>query len=523
MKNVVRFRLDILGRVFADIVTLSLCTCTAILLQFLVLETSSQTRWQTAVQYFLPSICVVLPVGISVFALLGLYTRTRGYPMWSKIIGVSQAVAVSFILVGLARIFLAPLGLLPGRSIIFAWLFTWAVTLTGRMWARFWSYLVLTDNNPPAVLVHKVQERSVLLIGGAGYIGSALLPQLLTRGYKVRLVDSFVYGDQPIAEWIGHKQLEIFRADFRQVDKIVEAMQGMGSVIHLGAIVGDPACALNEELTIEVNLVATRMIAEVAKGEGVSRFLFASTCSVYGRSDATLDETSPLNPVSLYARSKIACEQVLLGLGDNSFSPIILRFGTIYGLSGRTRFDLVVNLLAAKALVDGEMTVFGSDQWRPFVHVQDAAWAVLLALNANPSRSRKTILNVGSDEQNLTLGDVGRMILQVVPSAKLRYIEHGVDKRNYRVNFRRIREELGFEPKWSIEEGIEQVLDAVRTGRVTDYLDPKYSNVKFLTEDGRDMLKVQNGWAHELIYKPWFHDVEGVGAVIGSETMQNLA
>jgi nucleoside-diphosphate-sugar epimerase len=159
-------------------------------------------------------------------------------------------------------------------------------------------------------------------------------------------------------------------------------MQDVDVVIHLGAIVGDPACALDEELSIEVNLMATRMIAEVAKGSGINRFLFASTCSVYGASDELLDEYSALNPVSLYARSKIASEQVLKNLAGPGFSPVILRFGTIYGLSGRTRFDLVVNLLAAKAVVEKKLPSSVATSGGPLCMVDDAALALLKALKA---------------------------------------------------------------------------------------------------------------------------------------------
>src|SRR4029079_6285270 len=227
-------------------------------------------------------------------------------------------------------------------------------------------------------------------------------------------LDLLIYGTEPIEDSVAHPNLEIMKADFRQVDKVVQAMRNIDAVIHLGAIVGDPACALDEELTIEVNLMATRMIAEVAKGDGVSRVICASTCSVYGANDAMLDERSALNPVSIYARSKIASERVLMSMASCVFAPTLLRFGTIYGLSGRTRFDLVINLLTAKAMVEGKITVFGGDQWRPFVHVDDAALAVLMALEAPLSLVGNEVFNVGCDEQNYTIQQVGEMIKQLV-------------------------------------------------------------------------------------------------------------
>jgi nucleoside-diphosphate-sugar epimerase len=347
------------------------------------------------------------------------------------------------------------------------------------------------------------QDRNlVLLIGGAGYIGSGLLPKLLNSGYRVRLLDAFLYGDDAIAKWKDHPDLEIVEADFRRVDVVVRAMRGVKMVVHLGAIVGDPACALDEELTIETNLIATRMIAEVTKGAGIEKFIFASSCSVYGASDKWLDENSPLYPVSLYARSKIACEDVLLGMKGDTFLPVILRFGTIYGLSGRPRFDLVVNLLTAKAMVEQVITVYGSDQWRPFLHVDDAAQAVFCALQASDEAVSETIFNVGSDDQNYTLGDLGRIIKSMVPSVEVQIFDRpDADRRNYRVNFSRIRKSLGFKPQWQLEDGIQQVIAAIQNGQIKDYKNPIYSNVRFLSEEiGLESLRFeQQRWAHDVM------------------------
>jgi len=241
------------------------------------------------------------------------------------------------------------------------------------------------------------------------------------------------------------------------------------------------------------------MIAEVAKGSGVSRFIFASTCSVYGACDEVLDEHSELNPVSLYARSKIASERVLLNLSDSNFAPTVLRFGTIYGLSGRTRFDLVINLLTAKALIDGQITIRGGDQWRPFVHVHDAALAVFKTLEAPLSLVKHQTLNVGSNEQNHTIYQIGKIINQFVPAAQI--VDQGpdTDRRNYRVNFNKIRDILGFAPAWVVEEGVAQVIEAIESGKIKDYRDPSYSNVKFLGNESASRLALRNGWAEELI------------------------
>jgi nucleoside-diphosphate-sugar epimerase len=443
--------------------------------------------------WLLTAICLV------VFAASGFYTYGRAYRGRYKLLIITQAVSLAYLVFSFISYITGMTPQLPRGAVLLAWGVSVALLVAARGWSMIWSDVVRTElrtvKRAPSQKV-----KNVLVIGGAGYIGSALLPKLLDKGYNVRLLDLLLYGTEPIEGVLGHPRLEVVEADFRNIDKVVEVMRGMDAVIHLGAIVGDPACALDEELTIEVNLMATRMIAEVAKGSGVNRFIFASTCSVYGASDQMLDERSDLNPVSLYARSKIASERVLKDMADDNFAPTLLRFGTIYGLSGRTRFDLVVNLLTAKALVEGRITVSGGDQWRPFVHVDDAALAVFKALEAPLAVINNRTFNVGSNEQNYTISQVGEMIQSIVPAAELVDIPFDGDRRNYRVNFNKIRRSLGYEPQWTLERGIRQVIAAVQNGQVKDYRHAKYSNVKFLSEEGlAKSINRQNGWAYELI------------------------
>ena len=365
-----------------------------------------------------------------------------------------------------------------------------------------------TDYRPLSFDSQEREVKSVLVVGGAGYIGSALLPKLLDKGYRVRLLDLLVFGTEPIEHVIDHPRLEIIQGDFMQVNNVVRAMQGIDAVIHLGAIVGDPACSLDQELTVHVNLMATRVVAEVAEGMGIERLVFASTCSVYGAGDELLTEHSALNPVSLYARSKIASEKVLREMASDKFSPTLLRFGTVYGLSGRTRFDLVVNLLAAKATVEGQITVFGGDQWRPFVHVDDVALAIFQVLEAPRVLIHNQVFNVGSNEQNMTIQQVGETVKRMVPSAELVSMGMDGDPRNYRADFSKIRRTLDFKPQWTVEQGVLQVIDALASGRVQDYQDAKYSNVRCLHlhrtiqkafQHNGGLLMRRNGWAFELV------------------------
>jgi nucleoside-diphosphate-sugar epimerase len=435
---------------------------------------------------------------IASFAIGGFYTKGRSYSSRYKLGMISIFTLGVFTLLGVCSHLLNAHEVFRWPFILISAFMAVLFLVLARVWSSIWRQVISAEtrfvSRPPDAPIE-----TVLVIGGGGYVGSGLLEKLLSSGYKVRLLDLFMFGTDPINEVLHHKNLEVIEGDFRHVDKVVRAMHGVDAVVHLGGIVGDPACALNEELTLEMNLYATRLIAECAKGKGISRFVFASSCSVYGASDDVLDESSSLNPVSLYARSKIGSERVLQHLKDEFFEPTILRFGTIYGLSGRTRFDLVVNLLSAKAVMEGKITVFGPDQWRPFVHVDDVSEAVYLMLRSPAKAVCGQIFNVGSDEQNCTLGDVGRLVKKVVPSAELIESDSDGDRRNYRVSFNKIRLAVGFKAQWTLEDGVKQVVKRLESGEVGDYMDSRYSNVKTLKENsGLEGFRAENEWLRSL-------------------------
>ena len=224
--------------------------------------------------------------------------------------------------------------------------------------------------------------RRVLVVGGAGFLGSVLTQKLLSRGFRVRVLDSFIYGRRSLEPLAGDENLEIVEGDLRNIHTCVSSLAETDAVVLLAAIVGDPASKIRPTETIETNVLAAQALASASKLHHINRFLYASTCSVYGIGADLLDENAPLNPVSLYARTKIESEKIILAMGDEYFSPTILRMGTLYGYSPRMRFDLVVNLLTAKALIDSEITIFGGNQWRSFVHVEDAARSIMHVLAA---------------------------------------------------------------------------------------------------------------------------------------------
>ncbi|MFZ0389046.1 MAG: NAD-dependent epimerase/dehydratase [Calditrichia bacterium] len=499
-----RFTRDIVYRIFADILMVNFAFIMSLVIRYLaeivINRSASFVEFSEYMEAYLTGFPILTPLSVLVFFTSGFYTYGRVYRSRYKALIIIQAVSLTYLIFGAISYLAGDFLQMPRGAYFIAWGLTLLVIFAARLWSDIWRTIMKNEDELFAESPENRKVEHVLVIGGAGYIGSALLPKLLERGYRVRLLDLLLYGTEPIEDIIDHPKLEIMQADFRQVDRVVEAMRDIDAVIHLGAIVGDPACALDEDLTIEVNVMATRMIAEVAKGSGVERFVFASTCSVYGASDEILDEHSDLHPVSLYARSKIASEKILLKMNNRHFSPVILRFSTIYGLSGRTRFDLVVNLLTAKAMFDKEITVFGGDQWRPFIHVDDAAFSVLKALQAPLELVKNETFNVGSDEQNYTISQTGELIKRLITQAKLINMGSDTDKRNYKVSFHKIRNILHFIPNWSMEQGIRQVEEAIRTKKVKDYREAKYSNVKFLSEEAASLLvKREKAWMDELL------------------------
>jgi nucleoside-diphosphate-sugar epimerase len=445
---------------------------------------SAREQLIRATQIYQADFWLLTLISIVVYSVSGFYSRGRFYQGRFKVLVVFQAVTISY-LVFVFALYLAEakvwLPQPPRVALLIGWLLNLAGTMAVRLWAMVWR-LVMTRESP-ALRSSERSERihHVLVIGGAGYIGSVLCRQLLHQGYSVRVLDALLYGKESIAELLNHPRFSLIEGDSRDVGAVFQAILDMDAVVHLGELVGDPACALDEKLTMEINLAATRMIAEAARGYGIKRFVYASSCSVYGAGSEILDERSTLHPVSLYARSKISSEQALLALNSRDFHPVILRFATVYGLSPRPRFDLVINLLTAKAVRDGEVTIFGGDQWRPFVHVADVAQAIIRCLEAPLDSVKAQVFNVGSDAQNYTITQVGELIHGLIPEARLVNRGDDRDRRDYHVSFAKIRTELRFLPRYTVEDGVHEIAAALRDGSIRDYRDNRYSNIKTLS------------------------------------------
>ena len=320
--------------------------------------------------------------------------------------------------------------------------------------------------------------KRILVTGGAGFIGSHLTRKLLDAGYYVRILERFDYGRAGV-EAIKHPRLEIQQGDICNSRDVSRAVRDVDGVLALAAIVGDPACNLDPEETINLNYTATKILVEACNFYGVRRLVFASSCSVYGASEnELLTERSRLNPVSLYARTRVLSESIIFDRrGD--VEPVVLRLATVFGLSPRMRFDLVVNTLTVRGVVDQKIAVHGGDQWRPNVHCRDVARAFITALEAPASAVAGEIFNVGGDAQNHRIAELGELVAGIVGDVTVEYHSDVPDPRNYRVSFDKIRRTLGFEPEYTVARGIREVAAAVRgTPALQHYQSPVFHNVQ---------------------------------------------
>jgi nucleoside-diphosphate-sugar epimerase len=420
-----------------------------------------------------------------VFLAHGFYTRSRPYLARHKRMVLIQG-SLTAVFAFFALNYLIFPRYSAGRTAVVLFSIFVPITITGvRDLKDILVRFNLHTNEPVArvsVQSESTQDR-VLVVGGAGYIGSILVRNLLDAGHRVRILDNLLYGYQPIQSVLSHPRLELEVGDCRNIQSVVKAAQGIKSVVHLAAIVGDPACEHDRRTALETNYAATRMMIEVAKGNGVRRFVFASSCSVYGASDFLCDENTAPKPLSLYAETKINSEKALQDARTDTFHPTSLRFATVFGDSYRLRFDLVVNLLTAKAKQDNVITIFNGQQWRPFLHVRDVANAIMTVLQAPIPVVSGEIFNVGDSRLNYTLDQVADCIREEFPETRIERIDN-TDLRNYRVSFDKVKTRLGFNCSVGLQDGIRQLKDVLEKSPTVDYNDPIYSNVRYLQAMG---------------------------------------
>ena len=319
---------------------------------------------------------------------------------------------------------------------------------------------------------------NILVTGAAGYFGSVLVFDLLRQGHAVRGVDALFFGEPRITVAEFSRHYDFVRADLRDRAAVARVVEGMDAVVHLAALVGHPICDGHPETSQEINVGVTAHLIDAARSAGVPRFLLASTCSNYGITPAGVlaDESTPLKPVSIYAETKVQAERCVLGAAAAGFDAAVFRFATLFGLSPRMRFDLLLNELTRDAWLEGRIVLRGADTWRPFIHLDDASRAVQMWLAAPDAGTSGQAVNIGG--LNLRKRDVGDLLAHHVPRLRIDVADVDSDGRDYSVSLARASSVLGFTAARTAEEGITAVLHALQAGEFDHPMSHRYTNVR---------------------------------------------
>ena len=334
-------------------------------------------------------------------------------------------------------------------------------------------------------------DKHVLITGGAGYIGSLLTGELLRQGYFVTVADELFFGGDSLIAYFSHPNFHFVKMDVWEPRAVRSAVKKdwpiPQAVVHLAGIVGFPACqAVGRQVAWRYNVEAVQRVFEQSQSLGVDRFVFASSYSNYGISGdgEPVTEESPLNPQSLYAETKIAAERFLLTQAEESCAPLIFRFATLFGMSPRTRFDLIVNQFVLEAFTKRELLIYQRGYSRSFVHVRDTVRGIILGLQASDDKVRGEVFNLGGLKGNHTKDEVVTLILKRLPETKVQYkdLSFGGDMRDITVSFEKVKNELGFETQLGVDDGVREILHALQTGLIQDPTDQRYRNAQFIVQ-----------------------------------------
>ncbi len=314
--------------------------------------------------------------------------------------------------------------------------------------------------------------KRILVTGHNGFIGPLLVNLLLEKGYDVTGLDTGYYGPECALYEIARKAGNFNEIERDVRDVTAADLEGFDAVCHLAALSNDTLGKLDPELTYDINYRSSVRMAKLAKQVGVRKFIYSSSCSLYGKAgDEALTETAEFNPITAYAKSKVRTEEELMPMGDDNFCVTSLRNSTAYGISPRLRLDLVVNDLVGWAVVTEQIKILSDGTpWRPLVHAEDIGRAFAAVIEAPAANVNKQAFNVGIDSENFQVRDIARMVGEIIPGCEVVITgEHGSDSRSYRVNFGKIKKMLPeFKPQWDLRKGIEQVYEAYQRYKMTD-------------------------------------------------------
>ena len=321
---------------------------------------------------------------------------------------------------------------------------------------------------------------TVLVTGAAGYIGSVLVRQFLSKGYCVVGIDCLMFGGESLLGIYNDPKFEFIKADVRDHDTMKAIIDRVDAIVHFAAIVGDPACAKDPELATSINWKGSVGLLEAAnESKSVKRFIFSSTCSNYGKmeGDSYITEDSPLNPISLYAELKVKFEQYMLNTDfREDLCTTALRLATVYGVSPRIRFDLTVNEFTRDAALGRELLIFGEQFWRPYCHVEDLARACITVLESDAAKICKKVFNVGDTKENYQKKMLAEELQKLIPELKVKYVQKHEDPRDYRVAFEKIKRELDFSITKTVPDGMKEIIRILKDGIISDPDDQKYKN-----------------------------------------------